>query len=115
MLMQERPAQGPKETISPATEMVPRYLNLRDRFQSEDALAPGEHPLIRIGALYHLARLPDHDAVRERLTAVLAAHDPVGMNGGDHDTALFCLHAAVLLAQQGDYAGVRWILQVLRD
>jgi len=84
-------------------------IGLRDTFRTTDFLDPAQPSLVRIGALYYQGQQVDQPEVQERLRSLLkfsAAQDQEGM--------LFCLHAAILLAQSGEFDGVGFILEILK-
>lgn len=87
---------------------------LRDRFQPKTALRPDEDPLVRLGGLYHLARQPNTQTVRQSLLNLLPSNAISPAAPVDPEAYIFTLHTAILLSQQGAGEGPRWILDRVR-
>lgn len=87
-------------------------IGLRDKIKEIDFLDPDRPYLERIGALYYWGRQIDRQDgqanISEKLRSLL---NPSALY--DKEELLLCLHAAILLAQSGDFDGIDFILVAL--
>lgn len=95
-------------------------LSLRDRLRAPYAEREDPHPLVQLGAVYRLAQqaatADDTDLflIKDRLVACIERAEEAGANHDNVEMAEFSLHAAMCLANLGDFEGVQWILRVAR-
>jgi hypothetical protein len=84
-------------------------IGLRDKFRTVDFADPGQPLLERIGGLYYRGQRTDQPKVQKQLKGLL---NPSAME--DAQETFLCLHAAVLLAQSGNFEGISFILELLK-
>ena len=82
--------------------------SLKERFRNINLIDPSEPILERIGGLYYLGSMADQPEVQEKLKDVLAQIDVK-----DPQQIQLCLHTAILLAQNGRFEGVNYLLRLL--
>lgn len=96
----------------------PIYLSLRERLRATNAERVDSHPLVRLGALYHLAERASLASeqelidIRLRLSQCIDEAEVVGAIDSNVEAAEFSVHAAFNLAQLDDYAGIKWLLRL---
>lgn len=85
--------------------------SLRELFLAPEALDPSSNPLVRLGALHHLHRIVERDQVRGKLERLLSEES--ARPSSDIASNLFPLHVAVVLAQEGGFDGIQWLVHYL--
>jgi len=83
-------------------------IGLRDKFRIADFADAGQPFLERIGALYYQGQQLDQPEVQRKLSSLLKSSAIE-----DSQETLLCLHAAILLAQNGGFDGIDFILKML--
>jgi len=82
---------------------------LRDKLKTTDFLDPNAPYLERIGALYYWGRqASQQDGQSETWEKLRSLLKPSALQ--DSQEVFLCLHAAILLAQHGDFDGINFIL-----
>lgn len=84
-------------------------IGLRDKLKTADFADPGQPLLERIGALYYRGQWADQPKTQKEVKRLLkpsAVQEP--------QETLLCLHAAILLAQHGEFDGIDFILELLK-
>ncbi|MEZ4676451.1 MAG: hypothetical protein R2932_19675 [Caldilineaceae bacterium] len=82
-------------------------ITLQDIFRSSDFLDKSQPILQRLGALYQYGQQIESTEKRQKLDSLLAQPET------DSEVVMLQLHAAILLAQNDNFAGVDFILDIL--